>query len=88
MPSQLTYWCSYAAAIAAAAVVAFFSAFSDHMSPLTKVLEFVLCAGVVLVSEMSLRALHDHCEWNLRIANRFLLAILGAAGALFSFYEL
>ena len=88
MQSQTMYWISYAAAIATAAAFSFFSAFSDHMSPMTKVAEFVLCAGVVLVSEMSLRAMHDHCEWNLRIANRFLIAILGAAGVLFSIHEL
>jgi len=88
MESRLPYWLSYAAAICAAAGFAFFTAFSDHMSPMAKVAEFVLCAGVVLVCEMSLRALHDHCEWNLRMANRFLVAILGAAGVVFSIFEM
>ncbi len=88
MQNQILYSCSYAAAICAAAAFAFLTAFSDHISPMMKVTEYVLCAAVVLVCEMSFRALHDHCEWNLRMANRFLIAILGAAGVLFSFQTL
>lgn len=84
MRSQVFYGFTYAAAIFTAAVFALFSAYSERMAPMTKVTEFVLCAGVVLVCEMSLRAMHDHCEWNLRMANRFLLGILAVAGVVFS----
>ena len=82
MQPKMLSTCAYIAAIVVAAALAFFSAFNEHLSPITKITETLLCAGVVLLCEMNLRALHDCCEWNFKLINRFLLSILGVAGIL------